>query len=145
VSIPGKSRTLSKSGEQKYLMKSIGNPKDIDINTPLKRIESPSLNKAYTFLRDAVHVAVGRLRRVMSFDQKDVRKSVLDLNSVPVIPISGGYYKKRKTSKKCNRRKRKTLKNQYKKRKTLKNQYKKRKTTKNQYKKRKTKKRRSRT
>lgn len=146
VSIPGRTRTLSKSGKQKYLMKYIGNPnRDIANDSNIGQPEiaaSPSLNKAYTFLRDAVHVAVARLRRVMSFDQKDVPVNLA--TGVPVIPISGGYYRKRKTTKN-QYNKRKTTKNQYKKRKTLKNQYKKRKTTKNQYKKRKTKKRRSRT
>jgi hypothetical protein len=129
VSIPGQTRTLSKSGKQKYLMKYIGNPnRDIANDSNIGQPEitaSPSLNKAYTFLRDAVHVAVDRLRRVMSFDQKDVPTA--RAAGVPVIPISGGYYRKRKTAK-----------NQYKKRKT-------KKTKKNQYKKRKTKKGRSRT
>jgi len=130
VSNPGQSATLSESGKQKYLMKSFSNrnrDKDSYIGQP-QNAASPSLNKAYTFLRDVVHVAVGRLRRVMSFYQKDVPTA--RSAGVPVIPISGGYYRKIKTAKKCNRRKRKTLKNQYKKRKTKKNQYKKRKTKK---------------
>jgi hypothetical protein len=94
--------------------------------------KSTSLNKAYTYLQGVVRIARDRIKKVISFNQKDVP---INNNSVPVIPISGGRYRRktnknknqkrykdnsRKTNKKRKRGQRKTMKKHLKRRKTKK-------------------------
>jgi hypothetical protein len=139
IQIPGQASIsgpiLSETGKQKFLSMSIVNPNNTIRPTIITQDEldkSTSLNKAYTYLQGVVRIARDRIKKVISFNQKDVP---INNNSVPVIPISGGRYRRktnknknqkrykdnsRKTNKKRKRGQRKTMKKHLKRRKTKK-------------------------